>query len=130
MAGSLTRRYHGLLIATLARPLGRYLVLAKADAILIDGDREWPLFANRWSGGAIAPEGHCHIEDFRLIGRLPVWRFAIGDFAIEQCVWMEHGVDRVHVAWRLVGGAGRGLKLPRTDSYLIGHCPRCRTASR
>ena len=38
VAGSLTRRYHGLLIAPLAPPLGRFLVFAKADATLIDGD--------------------------------------------------------------------------------------------
>src|SRR6516165_3521689 len=37
IAGSLTRRYHGLLIAPIASPLGRRLLLAKADATLIDG---------------------------------------------------------------------------------------------
>jgi 4-alpha-glucanotransferase len=30
IAGSLTRRYHGLLIAPIASPLGRRLILAKA----------------------------------------------------------------------------------------------------
>src|SRR5215510_1498752 len=37
IAGSLTRRYHGLLIAPVASPLGRRLILAKADATLING---------------------------------------------------------------------------------------------
>ena len=111
VAGSLTRRYHGLLTATLAPPLGRFLVLDKADPVLIDGDRRWPLFTNRWAGGTVEPAGHRHIESFRLVGRLPVWRFAIGDLAIEQCIWMEHGVDRVQVAWRLVGGTARPLGL-------------------
>src|SRR4051812_30922528 len=36
VAGTLTRRYHGLLIAPVAPPLGRMLVFAKADARLID----------------------------------------------------------------------------------------------
>jgi len=111
VAGSLTRRYHGLLTATLAPPLGRFLVLDKADPVLIDGDRRWPLFTNRWAGGTVEPAGHRHIESFRLVGRLPVWRFAIGALAIEQCIWMEHGVDRVQVAWRLVGGTARPLGL-------------------
>jgi 4-alpha-glucanotransferase len=39
IAGSLTRRYHGLLIAPVGSPLGRRLILAKADATLIEGAR-------------------------------------------------------------------------------------------
>jgi 4-alpha-glucanotransferase len=112
VAGSLTRRYHGLLIATLSPPLGRFLVLAKADATLVEGDRQWPLFANRWAGGAVSPEGQVHVESFRLEGRMPVWRFAVGDRVVEQRIWMEHGVDSVRVAWRLIGAvAERTLRL-------------------
>jgi Glycogen debranching enzyme N terminal len=47
IAGSLTRRYHGLLIAPVAPPLGRRLIFVKADATLIDGALSWPLFTNR-----------------------------------------------------------------------------------
>ena len=56
IAGTLTRRYHGLLIAPVNPPLGRHLVFAKADATLLDGEREWPLFTNRWGerGGRAA----------------------------------------------------------------------------
>ena len=61
IAGTLTRRYHGLLIAPVNPPLGRYLVFAKADATLNDGDREWPLSTNRWGGGAVDPQGYVHI---------------------------------------------------------------------
>ena len=49
VAGTLTRRYHGLLIAPVNPPLGRHLVFAKADATLIAGDRETPLYSNRWA---------------------------------------------------------------------------------
>src|SRR5215470_1969246 len=55
IAGSLTRRYHGLLIAPVASPLGRRLILAKADATLIEGSHSWPLFTNRWKSGDTAP---------------------------------------------------------------------------
>src|SRR6266480_7318932 len=43
VAGSLTRRYHGLLIAPIASPLGRRLIFVKADARLVDGRHSWPL---------------------------------------------------------------------------------------
>jgi 4-alpha-glucanotransferase len=104
IAGTLTRCYHGLLIAPVNPPLGRVLVFAKADATLIDGDREVPLFSNRWHDGSVAPNGHVHIESFRLEGRMPVWRFAVGDVVIEQRIWMEHGANTTYVAFRLVPG--------------------------
>ena len=113
VAGSLTRRYHGLLIAPLEPPLGRRLVLAKADATLIDGDSEWPLFTNRWSDGTVAPTGHVHLESFQLEGRVPVWSFAIGDLRLEQRIWLEPGAHTSYVAWRLAPGLGdaRTLRL-------------------
>lgn len=101
IAGTLTRRYHGLLIAPVNPPLGRYLVFAKADATLVDGDAAVPLFVNRWGGGTVDPRGHVHLESFRLEGRMPVWRYAIGDVAIESRIWLEDGANTVYVAYRL-----------------------------
>jgi predicted glycogen debranching enzyme len=105
IAGSLTRRYHGLLIAPVEPPLGRRLVWAKADAELVDGDRSWPLFTNRWSGGTISPAGHVHIESFHLDGTIPVWLFAIGLIRIEARTWLEPRANTAHVAWRLLPGS-------------------------
>ena len=57
IAGTLNRRYHGLLIAPLELPLGRSLVFAKADARLeVDGN-SYPLFSNRWCDNIIDPQG-------------------------------------------------------------------------
>jgi glycogen debranching enzyme-like protein len=78
IAGTLTRRYHGLLIAPVEPPLGQRLVWAKADAELVGDNAHWPLFTNRWASGAISPAGHIHLESFHLDGLVPVWVFAIG----------------------------------------------------
>ncbi len=101
IAGTLTRRYHGLLIAPVYPPLGRWLVFSKADATLLDGDQEIPLFTNRWGGGAVNPEGHVQLESFHLHGRMPVWRYALGDRVIEQRIWLEPRANTVYVAYRL-----------------------------
>src|SRR5215212_7739521 len=61
IAASLTRRYHGLLIAPVGSTLERRLIIAKADANLIESAQSWPLFTNRWKGGAISPAGHVRI---------------------------------------------------------------------
>jgi predicted glycogen debranching enzyme len=101
IAGSLTRRYHGLLIAPIASPLGRRLIVAKADASVMDGTRSWPLFTNRWSSGVISPAGHVRIASFHLDGSVPVWTYDIGERRIEARIWMEPGAHTTYVAWRL-----------------------------
>jgi predicted glycogen debranching enzyme len=106
VAQSLTRRYHALLVAPIDPPLGRVLVLAKADARLIADRTSQPLFTNRWAGGAVEPAGYLALESFHLDGTVPVWRFAVGGRIIEERIWMEPGADTVYVAWRLEGEFG------------------------
>jgi len=105
VALSLTRRYHALLVAPVDPPLGRVLVLAKADATLRLGGAHYPLCTNRWGGGAIDPEGYRLIESFHLDGTIPVWRFACGSVVVEHRVWLEPDADTVYLAWRLEGEA-------------------------
>jgi 4-alpha-glucanotransferase len=101
IAGSLTRRYHGLLIAPVDSPLGRRLLLAKADAAVIAGSGSWPLFTNRWKSGAISPAGHVRIGSFHLDCSVPVWMYEIEDRQIEARIWMEPGAHTTYAAWRL-----------------------------
>ncbi len=101
IAGSLTRRYHGLLIAPIEPPLGRRLLFSKADATASNGTNTWPLFTNRWQDGAIVPAGYQSIESFSLDRSVPVWTFRLSGPRIEQRIWLEPGANTVHVAWRL-----------------------------
>jgi predicted glycogen debranching enzyme len=105
IAGSLTRRYHGLLIAPVTSPLGRRLIFAKADATVVDGLESWPLFTNRWKSSAISPSGHVRIRSFHLDYSVPVWTYDIRDRQIETRIWMEPGAHTTYVAWYLWPGA-------------------------
>ena len=105
IAGSLTRRYHGLLIAPVASPLGRRLIVAKADATVIAGARSWPLFTNRWKSGDIAPAGHVRIGSFHLDYSVPVWTYEVSGRQIEARIWMEPGAHTTYAGWRLRPGA-------------------------
>ena len=51
IAGVLTRRYHGLLVAALDPPLGRTVLVAKLDDSVSFGGDPIPLFANQWGDG-------------------------------------------------------------------------------
>ncbi len=114
VAGTLTRRYHGLLFAPMQPPLGhtlgRTLVFAKADSELVVGDRIYPLHSNRWQGGAIEPRGYLQLESFHLDGRLPVWRYAIGDLRLEARIWMQAGANTTCLAWRLLSEPGEARR--------------------
>ncbi|MCG7937816.1 MAG: amylo-alpha-1,6-glucosidase [Candidatus Thiodiazotropha lotti] len=104
IAGTLTRRYHGLLIAPIHGAMDRQLLMAKADATLDLAGREWPLFTNRWYGDVVQPAGYRNIEQFRLRGRMPVWRFACADRIVEMRIWMVDGEHTTYVAYRCRGG--------------------------
>lgn len=102
IAGSLTRRYHGLLVTPLDGALDRHLLLSKADATLEVDGQMYPLNCNRWLPGTVSPKGYTHIESFRLDGQLPVWTYAVAGVRLEHRIFMEQGEAAVWVAFRLL----------------------------
>ncbi|MFW5942341.1 MAG: amylo-alpha-1,6-glucosidase [Chloroflexota bacterium] len=110
IAGLLTRRYHGLLIAALDPPLGRTLLLAKLDEDAKYDGRQYDLSVNRWAGGAVEQEGLRYLERFHLEGTTPVWTYALADALLEKRVWMEPEANTTYVQYRLRRGS-RPLEL-------------------
>jgi len=106
VAGLLTRRYHGLLVAALKPPVGRTLLVTKLDETVEYGDAAWELYANRWADGTLGPHGYRLIERFRLDGTAPVWTFACADAQIEKRIWMEPGANTTYVRYALLRGSG------------------------
>ena len=102
VAGTLTRRYHGLLFAARTPPVGRTLLCPKIDAEVEYDGTTYALATDRWRGGAIAPRGYVHLAGFRLEGTVPVWSFACGDALLERRIWMEHEANRTYVSYRAV----------------------------
>jgi len=111
VAGIATRRYHGLLIAALAPPVERRLLVAAIDELLTLRETEYELGAHRWSGGALAPRGYRYLEHFELDGTVPVWTFACAEAQLEKRIWMEHGANRSYIRYRLLRGDGAALAL-------------------
>jgi predicted glycogen debranching enzyme len=100
-----TRRYHGLLVASLKPPLERILMVAKADTLVRYRGAAHALACNEFAGGTIAPRGYQRLADFHLDGTIPVWTYAIGDALLEICIWMAHGRNTTHVQYRLLQAA-------------------------
>jgi predicted glycogen debranching enzyme len=107
VAGLVTRRYHGLLVAALPAPLGRIVMLnhllervrLPARDVLWLGDEDevaGPNTADRFE----------HLVEFRLELGLPVWRYTIGGYSLEKRVLMPHGQNTVHATYTMLSGDG------------------------
>src|SRR5436190_825174 len=122
VAGTLTRRYHGLLVAALRPPVGRTLLAAKLDETIAYDGLATALGANRWADGTVAPQGFRALESFALEGTMPVWTYAVGDALLEKRVWMEQGANTTYVRYRLLRGrAPAALALEVLVNYRDAH---------
>src|SRR5713226_2797200 len=104
VAGSATRRYHGLLVAALNPPGERTFLAAGLDEIVRVGDQTYPLATHRWASGAVAPQGYLLIQNFRLDGVVPVWMYQAGA-RIEKSIWMRHGENTTYIQYTLLESA-------------------------
>jgi predicted glycogen debranching enzyme len=122
VGGRLTRRYHGLLVAALAPPLGRTLLVAKTEDVAVHDGVAFPLSANRWADGTLDPRGDHAIERFRLEGTVPIWTYACGAARLERRVWMEQDANTTYVTYRVTRGDGPvGLTLRVLANYRDYH---------
>lgn len=112
VAGMLTRRYHGLLMAALEPPLGRTLLLAKVDetveyeGIYPESGRFYPLYVNRWGEGVIKATGHHFLNRFHLEGTTPVWTYAFGNALLEKRIWMQPDANTTYIQYQLIRATG------------------------
>ncbi len=105
IAGTLTRRYHGLLVAALRPPLARTLLVTKFDETVRYRDSAYELAANRWKNDYVAGRGFELIERFYLDAMSPVWRYATADALLEKRIWMTRGTDATFVAYTVLRAA-------------------------
>lgn len=105
VTGVITRRYHGLLIAALPNPLGRMMMLNGLSERLRLPDRS-VVHTGAEELAGVAPEAVHPLTSFRLENGLPIWRYEVGDFALEKRLIMPYRQNTVHVTYRLVRGKG------------------------
>lgn len=107
VAGSLSRGYHGVLVAALNPPIDRRLMCVKLDEVVTYAGQDWPLATNRWhESGDTSPCGLHQIQAFELVGSVATWRFAVGDALIDKQIWMVHGENTTYVRWTVVAADG------------------------
>ena len=111
VAGIVSRRYHGLLVAALPNPLGRMVMLNALLDSAEDASGRRALLSLEPGEAAAASVPVAQLTEFRLDGGLPVWRYAVGRTTIEKRVLMPYRQNTVIVLYRVSGDAPITLHL-------------------
>jgi predicted glycogen debranching enzyme len=99
VAGSNSRRYHGLLAAAIDPPVGRAVLLSKFEEAFTVGKETFLLSANQYPG-AVYPQGYRLLKNFRQ-GPFPIWTFEAAGVELEKCVFMVHGENTTVITYSI-----------------------------
>ena len=104
--GAITRRYHGLLIAALAAPLGRTVMLSHvAEQVRLPDGRRIEIGSRERSGSVADVHGAGYLTEFRLEAGLPVWRYVVDGLTLEKRLFMPHMQNTVVLMYELMAGS-------------------------
>jgi predicted glycogen debranching enzyme len=107
VAGMLTRRHHGMLVASLPAPIGRIVMLNHLlERVRLPGHGVIWLGDEDEVAGPNAIDRMGHLSEFRLELGLPVWVYRIDGFTIEKRIVMPYAQNTVHITYRVVEGDG------------------------
>lgn len=100
IANSLTRGYHGILVATLKPPLERTVLVTKLDDTAEYNGSVYPLFTNNWANGIVDPQCDRVLECFNLEGTIPRWCYRLGEALLEKRIWMKYGENTTYIHYQ------------------------------
>jgi predicted glycogen debranching enzyme len=103
ISGTVTWRYHGLLIAALPAPNGRVVMFNHlAERLRLPDGRLVQIGGVEPSQPEDTLTSGIYLKEFRLENQLPVWRYDVDGITIEKQVLLLYGQNTVHVTFRLL----------------------------
>jgi predicted glycogen debranching enzyme len=103
VSGLPTRRYHGLLVASLDPPIRRCLFLSTLHECVETPEGSFPLGCMRYPG-TVHPDGYRNLSSFHL-RPCPTWEYRAPGLGIRKLVALVPGEDTVLVAYMLLPGS-------------------------
>ena len=125
LSGALSRRYHGLLVAATAPPVGRQVLLAKLDeTVLFEGGQRLDLGCNQYPG-AVHPAGHRFLETF-CRDLFPVFEFEADGVRLRKTVAAVHGRNTTLMVYEVLAAPASFVlellpMLAGRDYHSLGH---------
>ncbi|MDK2799726.1 MAG: hypothetical protein PWP27_2101 [Clostridiales bacterium] len=105
--GANTRRYHGLLIASLKAPIMRHLIISKLDESITIDNVSHNLYTNQTVDHI--SKGYLYQQRFTM-EPIPTYTYCVEDIFVEKKVCMVYGQNQVVIVYKIVTG-DRGCKL-------------------
>lgn len=96
-----TRKYHGLLVASMAPPVRRMVLLSRVEETVTQSGNTWPLASNEYPG-IIHPRGFEFLRAFRH-DPFPRWAYQADGWTIEKSLWLVKGENTVVLTYSLLG---------------------------
>lgn len=95
-----TRRYHGLLVASLDPPLKRYVIVSQADTVVTVGQRIYRLATHQFPGVAATP-GYRLLDNFAQ-DPIPRWSFRLGrsTLVVRLCLARGESTTIMSYTWQ------------------------------
>jgi glycogen debranching enzyme len=94
-----TRRYHALLLAAVAPPTGRFVLVNGMEAWVETPGGRFALSSQAYAGDTVFPDGASHILDF-MPTPWPTWRFLLPDgTAVRHELFMARGAGGLVQRW-------------------------------
>ncbi len=118
VAGVLTRKEHGLLVAQTPDAEIPRLLLTKIDEEVLFDQRTYYLGANEHCNGTISPSGFVHLESFHLENGSPIFTYRLGGregLLLQKCIWMVLEQNTTYIQYRLLPGKATQEKSYRRD---------------
>lgn len=92
-----TRKYHGLLIASLNPPLDRRLLLSSLDEKLMIADVSFEFAVHRYPG-TIHPRGNEYLVDFTNVP-FPTYTYLAAGITIKKQIMLPHGYNSTMIRY-------------------------------
>ncbi len=97
-----TRKYHGLLVAAMAPPVRRMVLLSRVEETVFTEGEGASLACSEYPG-TIHPTGHRFLRAFNQLP-FPRWAYQGDGWTIEKCLRLLHGENTVCLSYTLLGG--------------------------
>ncbi len=124
VSGSLTRRYHGLLVSALPTPFGRVVMLNYLwEQLRYPDGRVVSLASVNEATVGHELDSSRYLTGFWLEQGLPVWTYDVDGIQIEKRVLMAHLQNTTHIAYRLLSDQPVRLELRPLVAFRLHEAP-------
>jgi predicted glycogen debranching enzyme len=105
LAGVITRRFHGVLIAALPNPYGRRMMLNDlAEQLRCNDGRVIQLGGEHTAHTDVRVHGAEYLAEFRLESGLPIWTYQVEGITLEKRLVMPYRQNTVYVSYKVTCG--------------------------